>query len=71
MSRAGCQAFLSDDGVGDLVILHGGPTTVFKLRSMPEAARLATAISDLLGLGAQTILTAARDRLNMKLTREL
>ena len=51
--------------------LHGGPTTVFKLGSLPEAARLATAISDLPGRGARSILTAARDRLNMKLTREL
>jgi 4a-hydroxytetrahydrobiopterin dehydratase len=71
MSEAGWQAFLSGDGVGDWVTLHGGPTAVFRVGSLSEAARLATAIADLPGLGARTILTAAQDRLTAKLTREV
>jgi 4a-hydroxytetrahydrobiopterin dehydratase len=71
MSEEGWQAFLSSDGVGDWVILHGGPTAVFRVGSLQEAARLAAAISEVPGLGPRTLLTAAPDRLTVKLTREM
>jgi 4a-hydroxytetrahydrobiopterin dehydratase len=71
MSEEGWQAFLSSDRVGDWVILHGGPTAVFRVGSLQEAARLAAAISEVPGLGPRTLLTAAPDRLTVKLTREM
>jgi 4a-hydroxytetrahydrobiopterin dehydratase len=71
MSEDGWRAFLSSEGVQDWVILHGGPTAVFTVGSLRDAAELATAISDLPGLGPRTVLTAASDRLTVKLTREM
>lgn len=71
MSEEGWRAFLSSDGVDDWVILHGGPTAVFRVGSLQEAARLAAAISEVPGLGPRTLLTAAPDRLTVKLTREM
>jgi 4a-hydroxytetrahydrobiopterin dehydratase len=71
MSEDGWRAFLSGEGVQDWVILHGGPTAVFTVASLRDAAELATAISDLPGLGPRTVLTAASDRLTVKLTREM
>lgn len=71
MSEDGWRAFLSGDGVDDWVILHGGPTAVFKVASLSDAARLAAAVAELPGLGPRTLLTAASDRLTVKLTREM
>ena len=71
MSEAGWQQFLSAEGVEDWVILHGGPTAVFRTFSLPESAALAMAIAEVPGLGARTVLTAASDRLTVKLTREM
>ena len=44
MSEQGWREFLSADGVDDWVILHGGPTAVFMVGSLQEAARLAAAV---------------------------
>ncbi|NNC13753.1 hypothetical protein HII28_17955 [Planctomonas sp. JC2975] len=71
MSEAGWQAFLFADDLGDWVILHGGPTAVFRTDSLRQAASLAGAIADVPGLGPRTVLTAAADRLTVKLTREM
>lgn len=71
MSEAGWQAFLSSDETNDWVVLHGGPTAVFALQSLAEAARLAVALSDLPGIGPRAIMTVAHDRLTVKLTREV
>jgi 4a-hydroxytetrahydrobiopterin dehydratase len=71
MSEQGWRDFLSADGVDDWVILHGGPTAVFKVGSLQEAARLAAAVAEVPGLEARTLLTAASDRLTVKLTREM
>lgn len=71
MSEAGWQAFLSGDGVADWAVLHGGPTAVFMTASLADATRLAAAIAQLPGLGPRTLLTAAADRLTIKLTREV
>jgi 4a-hydroxytetrahydrobiopterin dehydratase len=71
MSEEGWQSFLSSDGVDDWVILHGGPTAVFTTASLQEAARLAAAMAELPGLDPRTLLTAASDRLTVKLTREM
>jgi 4a-hydroxytetrahydrobiopterin dehydratase len=71
MSEQGWREFLSADGVDDWVILHGGPTAVFMVGSLQEAARLALAIAEVPGLEARTLLSAASDRLTVKLTREV
>ncbi|NYD67082.1 VOC family protein [Agromyces atrinae] len=71
MSEAGWRAFLSSEGVDDWVVLHGGPTAVFRVEGLGEAARLAAAIAEVPGLGPRTVLTATSDRLTVKLTREL
>lgn len=71
MSEEGWRAFLSAVGVEDWVILHGGPTAVFRVGSLRDATRLAAAVADVPGLGPRTLLTAASDRLTVKLTREM
>jgi 4a-hydroxytetrahydrobiopterin dehydratase len=71
MSEQGWREFLSADGLDDWVILHGGPTAVFRVGSLQEAARLAAAVADVPGLEPRTLLTAAADRLTVKLTREM
>jgi 4a-hydroxytetrahydrobiopterin dehydratase len=71
MSEQGWRDFLSADDVDDWVILHGGPTAVFRVASLQEAARLAAAIADVPGLEPRTLLTVAADRLTVKLTREM
>ena len=71
MSEQGWRDFLSADGVDDWVVLHGGPTAVFMVGSLQEAARLAAAVAEVPGLEPRTLLTAASDRLTVKLTREM
>jgi 4a-hydroxytetrahydrobiopterin dehydratase len=71
MSEQGWRDFLSADGVEDWVVLHGGPTAVFRVGSLAEAARLAAAVAEVPGLEPRTLLTAAADRLTVKLTREM
>src|ERR687895_1315701 len=71
MSEQGWREFLSADGVDDWVILHGGPTAVFMVGSLQEAAGLAAAVAEVPGLEPRTLLTAASDRLTVKLTREM
>jgi 4a-hydroxytetrahydrobiopterin dehydratase len=37
MSEQGWRDFLSAEGIEDWVVLHGGPTAVFKVGSLVEA----------------------------------
>ena len=71
MSEQGWRDFLSADGVEDWVVLHGGPTAVFRVGSLVEAAQLAAAIAALPGLEERTILSVARRHLTVRLTREM
>lgn len=71
MSERGWREFLSDDDAGEWVVLHGGPTAVFRTGSLEEAARLAVAVAEVPGLGPRALLTVASDRLTVKLTREI
>lgn len=72
MSEAGWKAFVTADGVGDWVVLHGGPTAVFATSSLLSAATLAAAIAELDGLeGSNVALTVTSGRLTVRLTREL
>lgn len=71
MSEQGWREFLSADGLDDWVILHGGPTAVYRVGSLHEAARLAQAIAAVPGLGPRTLLSLTSDGLTVKLTREM
>jgi 4a-hydroxytetrahydrobiopterin dehydratase len=71
MSEQGWRAFLAADGVDDWVVLHGGPTAVYRVDSHLEAAQLAQAIAAVPGLLPRTILTIAKDRVTVRLTREM
>jgi 4a-hydroxytetrahydrobiopterin dehydratase len=71
MSEQGWRDFLSADGLDDWVVLHGGPTAVFRVGSLAGAARLAAAVAEVPGLEQRTLLSATADRLTVKLTREM
>jgi 4a-hydroxytetrahydrobiopterin dehydratase len=71
MSEQGWREFLAADDLDEWVILHGGPTAVFRVASLAEAARLAAAVAEVPGLEPRTLLTVASDRLTVKLTREM
>ena len=72
MSEQGWRAFLASDGVDDWVVLHGGATTVFRVGSIGEAARLAVAIAAIDGFeGSGAVLTIVDASLNVRLTRDL
>lgn len=71
MSEQGWREFLSAEGVDDWVVLHGGPTAVFRVGSLQQAASLAAAVADVPGLEPRTLLTATSDCLTVKLTREM
>src|SRR5688572_1136492 len=71
MSEDGWREFLVAEGVDDWVVLHGGPTAVFRVGSLQEAARLAAEVAEVGGLEPRTLLTLASDRLTVKLTREM
>jgi 4a-hydroxytetrahydrobiopterin dehydratase len=71
MSEQGWKDFLAADGLDDWVVLHGGPTAVFRVGSLREAARLAEAVAGVQGLETRSVLTVGADRLTVRLTREL
>jgi 4a-hydroxytetrahydrobiopterin dehydratase len=72
MSEQGWRAFLDAEGVEDWVVLHGGPTAVFRTETLTAAARLADAIAGIPGLeGTRAQLTAVSGRLTVRLTREV
>jgi 4a-hydroxytetrahydrobiopterin dehydratase len=71
MSEKGWHDFLSAEGVGDWVVLHGGPTAVFKVGSLAEAAQLAEAVATVPGLEERTVMSLARTHFTVRLTREM
>jgi 4a-hydroxytetrahydrobiopterin dehydratase len=71
MSEQGWRDFLSAEGVEDWVVLHGGPTAVFRVGSLVAAAQLAEAVAAVPGLEDRTVMSVARDHLTVRLTREL
>lgn len=72
MSEQGWRAFLDAEGVEDWVVLHGGPTAVFRTETLAAAAGLAAAIAGIPGLeGTRAQLTAVSGRLTVRLTREV
>jgi 4a-hydroxytetrahydrobiopterin dehydratase len=71
MSEQGWRDFLHADGVEDWVVLHGGPTAVFRVGSLVEAAQLAEAVATVPGLEERTVMSVARNQLTVRLTREM
>lgn len=72
MSEQGWRAFLDADGVEDWVVLHGGPTAVFRTDTLAAAAGLAAAIAQVPGLdGTRAQLSIVSGRLTVRLTREV
>ena len=72
MSEQGWKDFLAADGVEDWVVLHGGASAVYRAGSLGEAADLAVALAQVPGMEANgTLMTAARDRLTVRLTRDM
>jgi 4a-hydroxytetrahydrobiopterin dehydratase len=72
MSEQGWRDFLAAEGVDDWVVLHGGPTAVFRTDSLAEAARLAVAIAEVPGLqGTRAVLTVSPTGLSVRLNREV
>ena len=72
MSEQGWHDFLAAEGVDDWVVLHGGATAVFRVRSLSEAACLAEAISEAPGIaGAGVLLTLADTRVSVRLSRDV
>ncbi len=72
MSEEGWRQFLTADGVEDWVVLHGGPTAVFRTDSLAAAGELVAAISAVPELaGTRVALTATESQVTVRLTREL
>ncbi len=72
MSEQGWQGFLGAEGVDDWVVLHGGATAVFRVRSLGDAARLAEAVANVPGLeGSGVLLTMVDASLTVRLSRDL
>jgi 4a-hydroxytetrahydrobiopterin dehydratase len=70
MSEQGWRDFLAAQGGSDWVVLHGGATAVFRVKSMVEAAQLAEALAHVPGLdGAGALMTIADGQLTVRLTR--
>ena len=72
MSEQGWREFLAAEGLDDWVVLHGGATAVFRVRSVREAAGLAQAIADVPGFEAsEALLTISGASLTVRLSRDL
>src|SRR5579872_480160 len=72
MSEKAWHDFLAAEGVEDWVVLHGGATAVFRVRSLREAVRLAEAVAETPGVeGSAVMLTLADASLTVRLTRDL
>jgi 4a-hydroxytetrahydrobiopterin dehydratase len=70
MSEHGWRVFLAAEDVGDWVVLHGGATAVFPVPSLGDAARLAEAVTQVVGIEPSPVLmTIAHDQLTVRLTR--
>ena len=70
MSGQGWREFLDAEGVEDWVVLHGGATAVFRVRSLGDAAELARAVAQVPGIdGSAVVLTIADHHLTVRLSR--
>ena len=71
MSDKGWRAFLAASGIEEWVVLHGGPTAVYRTTSLADAATLAQAIAAVPGLnGTHAQINLLSDRVTVRLTRD-
>jgi 4a-hydroxytetrahydrobiopterin dehydratase len=72
VSEQGWRDFLNTAGLDDWVVLHGGATAVYRVGSMSDAARLASAMAEIPGLAESGALLGITHRtLSVRLTRDL
>lgn len=72
MSEQGWKAFLAADDLTDWVVLHGGPTAVFKTKTFAEAANFFQALVQLPEInGTKTQVNIVSERVTVRLTREV
>jgi 4a-hydroxytetrahydrobiopterin dehydratase len=72
MSEGGWRSFIAADGLDDWVVLHGGPTAVYRVASMADGARLAGLIAAVPGVAGSHAALAVNDRaVTVRLTREM
>jgi 4a-hydroxytetrahydrobiopterin dehydratase len=72
MSEQGWHGFLAAEGVDDWVVLHSGPTAVFRVGSLSEATCLAEAVAKASGIaGAGVLLTLTDAGVTVRLSRDL
>ena len=72
MSEQGWKEFLQAEGVTDWVILHGGATAAYKVRSIRESVRLADAIARVKNVEDTGVLITLTDHLvTIRLTRDI
>jgi 4a-hydroxytetrahydrobiopterin dehydratase len=73
VSEEGWKAFVAAEDVDDWVVLHGGPTAVFRVASLSAGAQLASAIADEVPsiAGTRAAITLTSDQLTVRLTREM
>ena len=73
MSEEGWRRFLAADDVDDWAVLHGGASAVFRVASLQEAARLAGAVAEVIGLAGSggAVMTITDRGLSVRLTRDL
>ncbi len=72
MSEDGWKAFLKAEGLNDWAVLHGGPTAVYRVKSLSDAAGLAQAFSQVANLDAKlTQISITSNLVTIRLTREI
>ena len=75
MSEDGWKAFLKAEGLNDWAVLHGGPTAVYRVKSLSDAAGLAQAFSQVANLDAKltqiSITTVSYTHLTLPTNREV
>src|SRR5918992_928599 len=72
MSEQGWKGFLAAEGVNDWVVLHGGATAAFRVKSLSEAGRLAEAVAKAPGVaGAGVLLNLADTLVTVRLSRDV
>lgn len=72
MSDEDWKAFVTADGIEDWVVLHGGPTAVFRTASFEASAGLAAAVATVPGVeGSGVIVTLTTGQVTVRLSRDL
>lgn len=72
MSEQGWKEFLAAEGLDDWAVLHGGATAVYRVRSIPEGARLAEGLAEVPGLERSgTVITIGNRSVTVRLTRDM